>query len=151
MAWTALLLTGCGADSDSASSDDSPTTETSSSATTPSEPTTEASVVPVSLQTACQLAGNDRILQRAQREISTFVDHPDLSQTDAETLGRIVRDIEDVAVRSPDRLSAQFGALAQPLRDLIAGIKAQENQTIDLQGYRAAGLEIVNLCGTDLF
>jgi hypothetical protein len=141
------LLVSCGGGDPTRTADDSsPATSASS---TPSSAATSATsdVVPVSMSTACQLLGADNVLTRAQKEIQAFIDHPDLSHNDPAKLHRISKDFEDVAVRAPERLAVQLRAMSEPMQTIADVIETQENQSIDLQGYRAGGIEVIHLCG----
>jgi len=41
--------------------------------------------------------------------------------------------------------------MAQPLLQIADALDTQQNSTVDLQNYRAGGLEVIKLCGGKLF
>ena len=97
--------------------------------------------------TACHLLGFDNVLTRAQKQMDAFVDHPDGSKSNPQKLRALVGDFEDVAVRAPDRLAAQLRAMSTPFDQLAEIFRTGNNTTLDLQGYRAGGIEVLSLCG----
>jgi PBP1b-binding outer membrane lipoprotein LpoB len=155
-----LMLMGCAGENagtnaaDEASEKRAAPTETTDEPTPPastsesSEPQPE--VVPVSMATACDLLGADKVITGSMDVMQEFVNNPDLSKTEPEELRRVIRDIEDVRVRAPEKLALQLGATSLPFEQLLEIVETQKNQSVDLQGFRAAGLEMIRLCGPAL-
>jgi len=146
---TLVLLGGCSGTGESteAESGASPTPTSASPTPTPSPtPSPSPSPVVVSLQTTCELLFNAGDRSVAQRAIS-FVQKQNYSQ--AKDLSRaqdLAEDLEGISVRAQPEFRPYLDAMLATARDLEDQLTTGQGREMDLQDFRAAGLELVGLC-----
>ncbi len=155
----ALFATACGDGDENAANQETPSSsqETGRSATV-STPTSESPAttvvstietttpsLTVSIASTCQLLFNDdpAWIDRALNLLSIEGGY---AQSDVRKLSSVVEDLEFIGSTAGPRIKPLVEATVAPVRQIRDNLQTGVNETVDLQGFRAAGYDLLDRC-----
>lgn len=86
-------------------------------------------------------------LTAAQKQIDTFVDHPEGARTNQQKLTKVIGSLRHDEEIAPELYKTDVAAVRKPLEEWLTSLNTRQDTTIDLGNYRASSDRISVDCG----